>query len=90
MLFGIQYIDSFKKGSNLTPLEWRMHTITNILVYHTTILRPIQIIYMPYQVFIAFKILNFLTPCLAQLTKLLFLFKSRKSSSTKISSNSCR
>lgn len=82
MLFGIQYIDSFKKGANLTPLEWRMHTITNILVYHTTILRPIQIIYMPYQVFIAFKILNFLTSRFAQPTKTLFLLYSCKSTST--------
>ncbi len=41
-----------------------------------------QILNMTYQIIITIKILYLFTPCFAQLTKLFFLFKSCKSSST--------
>lgn len=44
---------------------------------------------MVYQIIIIFKILHFLTSCLTQFAKFFLLFKSSKSSSTKIGRNAC-
>ena len=62
--------------------KWNLNVTTNIFTYHRAILQFMQILNMTYEIIITIKILYLFTPCFAQLTKLFFLFKSSKSSST--------
>lgn len=58
-------------------------------MYHGATLQLVQVPDVTYQISIAFESFHFLTPCLAQLAKILLLLKPCKPSSAEIGSYAC-
>ena len=77
-------------SSSVLELKRELRRSIYFVIRHRAAFQLLQILYMAYQIAIAFDIFHCLTPLFAHSAKFFFLFYSSKSSSAQVGSNSSR